>query len=65
MLKLRAVIISAVILFSQVQPVFAKTFDVKMAVCLVGSNCAKCNESISVSYNVDSVTRLVTASGTS
>jgi hypothetical protein len=48
-----------------VPPVNAKSFDIKMASCDVGSNCNRCSEVIVVKYDVDSKKKAVKISGTS
>jgi hypothetical protein len=40
-----------------------RTFDIKMTPCLIGSNCSKCAEIISIKYEVDYENKVVTVSG--
>jgi hypothetical protein len=48
-----------------VPPVNARSFDIKMTTCDVGSNCNKCSEVIVLIYDVDSKNKAVKISGTS
>lgn len=62
---MRATIIYLAILCGFPQVAFARDYVIKMTPCLIGSNCNKCAEVISLKYDVDSKNKLVAVSGLS
>ena len=62
---MKAAIVYIAVFCSFPQMAYARDYDIQMSPCLIGSNCNKCAEVISIKYDVDSKNKLVTVSGMS
>lgn len=45
--------------------VYAKSYDLTLTICDIGTNCAKCNEVVKMSYSVDAMKKQASVSGRS